>query len=165
MSITYKIANTGCGGFLAPPNHPTKDKCIEEYEGSELVGIYSIEHTDRTNCDSIFMLRCLELIDIWKESKLAINCEETEDWIHQVLGYFRGGYGNPNIPEPERWNVSNLEFDNRDPLINFADSAGVHCIRKFYPEYIPIKSDFDNAYWGERKENNHGICNHKTQRH
>lgn len=90
------------------------------------------------------------------------NSPEIIDWRQQVLGYFRSMYRNPNAAKGEEWNASTMIVDrDRDPLENADDHAGVHLIRRYYPDYVPTEEDFGGAYWGSKPE---GATAHEARR-
>lgn len=83
------------------------------------------------------------ILDEW--DRPSLDSPEIGDWIAQVLGYFRRCYRGP-----EGWNAADLTIDDRDPMTSIDTHAGVHLIRKFYPEYDPSPADFAGAYWGQK---------------
>ncbi|HWC39364.1 MAG TPA: hypothetical protein VG476_12580, partial [Acidimicrobiales bacterium] len=81
----------------------------------------------------------------------AIESDEVRDWIAQVLGYFRNCYRGDG-PEPQCWHAANLHIVRGDDLPPVDEHAGVHLIRKYYPEYTPTADDFKSAYWGVKPD-------------
>lgn len=82
---------------------------------------------------------------------------ETRGWIARCLGYFRNCYRSLD-PEDEKagteWHAGNLHIvRDGDHARSIDDHAGVHHVRKFYPEFVPTTADWDGACWGKRKEN------------
>jgi hypothetical protein len=67
------------------------------------------------------------------------------EWVLQVLGFFKGCYAGS-----QGWAVPVLVLDKRDPMEHIDKHAGVHFIRKFYPDYVPTLEDFRDAYWGQK---------------
>ena len=67
-----------------------------------------------------------------------------------MLGYFRGCFN--FHPENETgWHAGNLTIDSGvDPLENADFHAGVHLIRRYYPEFQPTREHFLQAYWGSK---------------
>ena len=86
----------------------------------------------------------------WECNKLALDSPEIQDWILQVLGYFRGCYN--LLPwEEAGWNVSALTISQLlDPMEYIGQHAGVHLIRRYYPEFAPTPEQFTSAYWGTK---------------
>ena len=154
MATTEKgrIVRGGMGGFLNPPTHPEHDWHVEtelrrrpeNRGGTSLRGAAESEWLDpATRAAARKMLRG------WVPP--PINSPEIADWIHQVLGYFRGMYRNDNAPRGQEWNAGTMHVDpDRDPLLNADAHAGVHLIREYYPDYMPSRADFGGAYWGTR---------------
>jgi hypothetical protein len=149
-----RIVNPGMGGFLNPPTHPEHDWHVEtdlrrrpeNRGGMSLTGA-----VESTWLDSSTRSEAKKLLKSWKPP--PINSPEIVDWRQQVLGYFRSMYRNPNAPKNEQWNASVMIADrDRDPIANADEHAGVHFIRKFYPDYVPTEEDFGGAYWGSRPE-------------
>jgi hypothetical protein len=140
------------GGFLSPPTHPEHHWHIEtdlrrrpvNRGGVSLSGAATSEWlAPETRAAARRKLR------EWKP--LPINDVQIVDWIHQVLGYFRDCYRNPNVPAATQWHVSDLVVDReRDPVENADDHMGVHVIREFYPQFVPTHEDCADSYWGQR---------------
>jgi hypothetical protein len=96
------------------------------------------------------------MLDEWAANKPALSDPAVQEWVLQVLGYFRGCYRNPDMSGVEQWNVSNLKIDSRDPMANVDDHAGVRTIRHYYPEFTPTAEHFAGAYWGTKPETSKG---------
>lgn len=132
----------GMGGFLCPPEHPEHSYSVRTKHGS-----YSLSCA--TTCewlDEDTRKNAHNLLSKWSDNRPPIDSPGVRDWIHNVLGYFRGCYKGDGA-EPECWHVSNLKFGGNSPIENH---AGVHLIREYYPEYVPTDGDFENAYWGTK---------------
>lgn len=148
-----RVVRNGQGHFLAPPEYPSHEYHVQtdlrrrpDDRGSmELT--YAVEEAPWLDPET--KREAKALIDKWKTSRPALNSQKVQDWIHQVLGYFKNGYRNPSAGA-QQWHASKLIFDERDPVQNADDHAGVHLIRKFYPEFAPTERDFARAYWGKR---------------
>jgi hypothetical protein len=145
-----KVVNRGAGGFLNPPTHPEHTKSIEtdlrrrpENRGSmSLSYAATCEHTDPAT-----RMRAKMALKAWVRPD--INSQEVQEWIHQVLGYFSTMYQKLE----GSWNCDNLYSDkDLDPVLNANRHAGVHCIRKYYPEFVPTTEHFAKAYWGTKPE-------------
>ena len=151
-----KIVAGGAGGFLNPPTHPEHNFHMEtdlrrRPENRGFMSLSSAKDCEYLNRESRQAAR--KLLSSWVRPD--IESEEVKNWIYQVLGYFRGCYqGNPELGEAS-WDVSNLRM-NLPPEerveMRIDQSAGVHFIRKFYPEYEPTEEDFQRAYWGTKPE-------------
>lgn len=149
------LTNQGMGGFLNPPTHPEHEWSIievngrknpENLEAQSLSGVIG----EGSIWDGFTRGAAKAKLKNWQP--LPIDDPAVQDWIQQVLGYFRGCYANPELPEPGRWNASTLLISSeRDPL-EWADlHAGVRLIRKYYPEFQPTREQFAEAYWGMKK--------------
>lgn len=148
-----RIVSSGQGGFLDPPEYPTHTHHVQtdlrrrpENRGSMSLA-YAAEDAPWLDPDTKRQAKAL--LDKWKSNRPALDSQKVQDWIHQVLGYFKNAYAK-TFEGPQRWNVSNLVYDDRDPVVNADLHAGVHLIRKYYPEFVPTQQDFARAYWGTR---------------
>lgn len=151
-----RIAKNGQGGFLDPPDYPSHSYHVEtdlrrrpQNRGAMSL-TYAVEDAPWLDPDT--KREAKALLDKWKTNRPPIDSPKVQDWIHQVLGYFKNSYGRsrPGTPERERWHVQNLSFEDIDPVLNADLHAGVHLIRRFYPEFTPTREDFERAYWGKR---------------
>jgi hypothetical protein len=90
------------------------------------------------------------ILATWERKKPALDSPEVQDWIHQVLSYFRGCFCRGDGSKPEDWHADVVRIDSAaDPLDNAECHAGVHLIRKYYPEFQPTREHFARAYWGK----------------
>ena len=141
-----KIVHSGCGGFLNPPTHPEHNKSVESTRRDQFI----ICLTTASTCDWIkdnVRIAAKELLDSWIAPD--IDSEEIQDWIHQVLGYFRNCYS----PDGVDRNVSNCKITNGNPFeIGIMRHLGVLHILKYYPEYEPKGTDFLMSYWGSKEK-------------
>lgn len=141
-----KIVNTGMGGFLNPPTHPQHSYSVHSTYGNT----FSMSLTSATNSDWLepsVKARAKRILNLWKP--LPIEDVQIQDWIQNVLGYFAGCYQGEN----GSWNADDLKIDKLiDPLTQADKHVGVNYIRKYYPDYTPVQSDFTNAYWGSKQE-------------
>lgn len=148
-----RVVRNGQGNFLDPPEYPSHEYHVQTdlRRRPENRGSMSLTHAveEAPWLDPDTKRKAKELLDKWKTSRPALNSQRVQDWIHQVLGYFKNSYRNPSAGS-QQWNVSKLIFDERDPVHNADDHAGVHRIRKFYPDFSPTEQDFAGAYWGKR---------------
>lgn len=151
-----RIVNQGMGGFLNPPGHPEHTRSVEFdlRRKPENRGSMSLSHALECDwLDGLTKAQARRLLEVWSLQKRPLSDSTVQDWIQQVLGYFRGCYAGQNAKGEQSWNVSDLRIDqNVDPLLNADIHAGVHLIRKYYPEYSPKAEDFKQAYWGTKPE-------------
>jgi hypothetical protein len=138
----YNLINSGIGGFLCPPEHPSHNWHI----GNSRDGISLESAIENNYAGDYWQLRAKEMIAEWQDNKLPLRDERVQDWIHQVLGYFGHSYRRPDVREPQCWHVDQLtnagEMD---------DHAGVHLIRQYYPSFKTTQEHFAKAYWGKKK--------------
>jgi hypothetical protein len=81
-------------------------------------------------------------LDSW--NKLPLEAPEIQDWILQILGYFKGCYYFGS--ESDGLTVN----EKQDPMQAIDSHAGVHLIRQYYPDFQPTSEHFTNAYWGQK---------------
>lgn len=148
MKDQGSIVHEGMGGFLCPPTHPEHNQSVCSRVGDR----FSMCLSSAVDCDWLdegTRNKAKEILDAWRKPPIADS--DVQDWILQVLGYFRGCY--KGLDGPEEWSVSNLKMDRSvDPVLNADQHAGVHLIRKYYPEFIPTDLHFKAAYWGMKPE-------------
>jgi hypothetical protein len=144
------VKGNGMGGFLCPPTHPMYTQHVETdlKRRKENRGGTSLEYAVKDDTlDDETRAKAKAILDSWKAP--PIDSEEIREWVLQVLGYFKGCY-NLDLSE-DGWSNDNLTIDmNLNPLEYIDNHAGVHLIRKYYPDFIPTRDDFDNAYWGTK---------------
>jgi hypothetical protein len=147
-----RIVSGGAGGFLNPPTHPEHHFHVmtDLRRRPENRGSMSLESAAGSDwIDPATRAEARKMLRDWVPPPLSSAA--ISDWAHQVLGYFRSMYRNDNAPRGQEWNASAMHVDpDRDPLLNADAHAGVHFIRKFYPDYMPSRADFAGAYWGTR---------------
>lgn len=146
-----KIINEGAGGFLNPPTHPEHTRGVTSVYGHtfymSLSAAAESDWLDDDECRS----RCRTILKNWKP--LPIDHSDVQDWISQVLGYFKDCYVGQDKQGNLSWNASDLRiWRDADPILNADIHAGIHLIRQYYPEFNPTKEHFDKAYWGSKKE-------------
>lgn len=145
----------GMGGFLNPPTHPEHTQSVEldlrrrpwnrggmslSYAAGEGSGVHPATRS-----------AAQRILGDWK--KPPLESPEVQDWIASVLGYFGGCYSGNDESGKQSWDTSHLRIDQTaDPVMNADLHAGVHLIRKYYPEYTPTAEDFKRAYWGKKPE-------------
>jgi len=83
----------------------------------------------------------------WKP--LPLSDPETQAWIAQVLGYFKGMYRNPDMSGTRQWSASDMLVRDWNPMEHLSDHAGVRFIRTYYPSFSPTPADFERAKWGK----------------
>lgn len=144
-----KIDRTsGMGGFLNPPTHPEHTISVRSsYGNTFFMSLSSAAEAEWLDPSTRGTAR--GILKAWKP--LPIESPEVQDWIRQVLGYFRNCYRGDGS-EPECWNASNLVTDRTDLRFDVDRHAGVHLIRKYYPEYVPLSVQFRESYWGKKPE-------------
>lgn len=145
------VSSRGCGCFLDPPTFPTHFREVEtdrdrrpEDRGSASIS-YAAKHPDLFSPG--VGVECAAMLQRWHDTKPPIDDPDTQDWILQVLGYFRSCY----IPDSGSRNVSDLLIlKDADPLAMADRHAGVALIRELYPDFTPTAAHFTGAYWGTR---------------
>jgi len=149
MKEKGRIVNGGMGGFLCPPSHPTYSQHVEtdlnrrpEYHG----GMSLETAIDCDWLDNATRAVARTILNSWKRP--ALESPEVQEWILQVLGYFKGCYCRGDGAEPEDWHAANLAINPENRTVD--EHAGVHLIRKYYPEFTPSEEHFQQAYWGSK---------------
>ncbi|HEY5657143.1 MAG TPA: hypothetical protein VIY27_05095 [Myxococcota bacterium] len=154
--VSARVTYRGMGGFLNPPTHPEHHLHVETDLRRRPENRGGMSLSAAAECDYIDpRARAEAQRRLAKWEPLPIDDPAIVDWVHQVLGYFRGMYQGLRGPVPPgtEWHVENLFSDpERDPVQSADSHAGVHYIRKFYPEYMPTAEDFAGAYWGTKPE-------------
>jgi hypothetical protein len=133
-----RIVSGGMGGFLNPPGHPEHTHHVQTdlRRRPENRGGTSLEAAAKASwLDPATRHAAKRMLDAWKESRPA---NPPKAWVKEVLAYFKGSYKKPG----GGWNVSDLTFDDRDSIRHQREHAGIHFIRKFYPDYMPLPEDF-----------------------
>jgi hypothetical protein len=131
----------GSGGFLDPPTHPHHTKSVRSsYGDTYTLSLESAAQAEWLN--SATKAQAKGILSRWQP--LPLEDERTQAWILQVLGYFKNCYKGDG-PEPECWHAGNLKIDNYG---SDDDHAGVHLIRKYYPEFVPTQEHWNNAKYG-----------------
>jgi hypothetical protein len=146
-----KIINTGVGGFLCPPGHPMLTKSVQtDLRRPENRSCLSLEYAAESPVlDDATRAAARTVLAAWQ--KPALDAPEVQEWILQVLGYFKGCFNLSG--EESGWEASKLTIDwAADPLLNADCHAGVHLIRKYYPVFRPTADHFANAYWGTKPQ-------------
>lgn len=149
-----RIIHPGMGGFLNPPTHPEHDWHVEtdlRRRPENRGGMSLTAAAEATWLDSSTRAEAKKLLKSWRPP--PPNSPEIIDWRQQMLGYFKTMYRNDNAPSGHEWDASTMYIDpERDPILNADAHAGVHYIRKFYPDYVPTETDFEGAYWGTKPD-------------
>lgn len=125
----YRLGRKGQGGFLNPPGHPEHDWSVELGSGRGRDpygrGSMSLTHAlKQSDVDDETKKRIQDLLDRWEKSKPSLSDPKIQDWVRQVMGYFKGGY----------------------------EDKGVEFIKKYYPEFELTPEITAQAYWGTKKE-------------
>lgn len=140
------LAREGMGGFLCPPTHPMHNWHVqfdlrrrpENRGGMALDTAADCEYlSDETR------VAARRKLESWERP--ALESDEVQAWVRQVLGYFAGCY----LPSDRSRKVSDLVIDkNRNPMEHINSHRGVDLIREYYPEFVPTPEHFSNARWG-----------------
>ena len=145
-----RIASGGMGGFLNPPTHPEHMNHVETdlQRRPENRGIMSLTAAaEATWLDPTIRGAARRILQSWQAP--ALETEEIQAWVRQVLGYFRGCYRGPQ-DGPECWHAGNLRIDSASDPMECADlHAGVHFIRQYYPDFVPTAQHFAESRWGQ----------------
>lgn len=143
------VTTRGMGGFLCPPGHPMHTAHVETDRRPEDRGCCCLETALKESWISEETKEEVRaLMAQYEASKPGLDTPEVKAWVLQVMGYFRGCYRGRG-PEPECWNAGNLMITRLVKPGEADDShAGVHLIRRYYPEFKPTLEDFANAKWG-----------------
>jgi hypothetical protein len=141
------VVGGGMGGFLCPPTHPEHSQSVK-FPGGSCALSSVIDSPDEWHPATVAVVRTV--LSSWKRP--PIDSPEVQDWIRQVLGYFRNCYKGDG-PEPECWHADKLRILKKgDDARPNEEHAGVHLIRKYYPEYQINAYDFGCAYWGTKPQ-------------
>ena len=136
-----RIIQSGMGGFLNPPGHPEHTTSVETDLRWRPENRGRMSLTAASKCgyiDPAIRAKATRLLTAYVPPDIA--SDEGRTWARSVLGYFRGCYRNPQKAGEDQWHAAHVDVDsNRDPLANADDHAGVHWIRKWYPEFRPTK--------------------------
>lgn len=147
------LVHHGAGGFLKPPTHPEHEWSIEtdQRRRTENRGFMSLSYAATCDyTDAATRARAKRKLAEWQAP--PIDSPEVQEWILQVLGYFRNCYRGEGA-ESECWNAGNLRIAKPgDPLRSVDESAGVHFVRAFYPGFTPTEQQQNDAYWGTKPE-------------
>jgi len=151
-----KIVNSGMGGFLNPPTHPEHRLSVQ----SKKKNSFSMSLSAAIDCrylDDATKQEAKDILDNWK--KLPLNDITVQDWIHHVLGYFKNCFSPDGVDRNANNCLIWIEKDAKNYGSkwcnferNYNNHLGVMLIRKYYPEYEINENDFENAYWGKRKD-------------
>lgn len=143
------IKQGSAGSFLEPPTHPSHHYEVtgHGYFASIMAAAKDPEVDIYTRTQAKTILRK------WRAP--AITNKEVQDWIYQVLGYFKHCYKSldPSLDEEETWYASNVRIDTElDPVVNQNQHVGVHFIKKYYPKFVLTHTIAAQAYWGTKHE-------------
>ena len=144
-----KIVNEGAGDSLNPPTHPEHNQSVHSVYGDTF--IMSLSHAAESkwlNDETRF--QASNILTKWKEPEL--ESPSVQDWVFQVMGYFRGCYQGKDKNGAGSWNAGNLLISKElDAIQNQDIHAGVNLIRKYYPNFKLEQRHVDAAYWGSKK--------------
>jgi hypothetical protein len=141
---TGRIVNRGMGGFLNPPGHPERSFSVETDLQGRPENRGGLSLSSAIECEWLSLETRSAAARVLKEwSRPWIGAEDVQAWILQVLGYFKNCYQSPS----GSWNASDLFIGDGDGHED--QHAGVHLIRKYYPEFVPTTAQFLAARWGK----------------
>ena len=147
-----QIVMQGMGGFLNPPTHPEHTQSVQFDLRRKPENRGSASLSAAVDCewlDNATRAAARTVLNSWKRP--AIESAEIQNWIRQVLGYFKGCYRKPGNTADNAWNVDQLDTQGvYRAMDRIDDHAGVHLIRKYYPEFVPTPEHFSEAYWGTK---------------
>ncbi len=138
------IAQGGMGGFLNPPHHPEHTMHVQtnlrrKPENRDCMSLSQASYDNSLTIETRKLAK--SILENWEATKLPLEDSEIQEWILQVLGYFKSRYYRPYS--------SVLMINARlNPLANSHIHRGVAHIREFYPQYVPTMAHFEEAYWG-----------------
>jgi len=144
------FAPEGMGGFLCPPSHPEHTTSVQSIPRGNS---WSMSLSAAVECEWLDPAQRAEAkrrLDEWQAMRPALDTPEVQEWVLQVLGYFRSCWRGEG-PEPECWHCTNLRIlkpGEHTPHVD--EHAGMHLIRRYYPEFNPTREHFESAYWGEK---------------
>lgn len=133
-----RIANEGMGGFLDPPEYPSHNFSLVWPNGSCSLD-HALKHGKGVFPDTV-LAEAENLVKLWKNG--AYGKVPNETWVLRILGYFKDCYRDP--ADPGGFVVRKIE-----PMENLDEHCGIRFIRKFYPDFVPTKEQFENAGWGK----------------
>lgn len=151
------IHGEGMGGFLCPPGHPMHDYRVEtdlrrKPENRSMMSLQAA--VDCEWLDDAARGDARTILAAWEANKKPLDSPAVQEWILQVLGYFRDCYCRSDGSREDDWHTDNLVIPGQRGQSNkplpVERHAGVHCIRRYYPEYKPTAAHFAGAYWGKK---------------
>ncbi len=139
-----RVVAGSMGSAFLPPSHPGNRFEIETdlQRRKENRGSMSLEYAaELGNSDA------LRLIAEWEANKPALSTRENRLWVKQVQAHFRNCYRGED--SKREWDAGSMHIHGDGRYGSavckvshvFEDWAGVHFIRKYYPEYRPIGPD------------------------
>jgi hypothetical protein len=148
-----KIVREGMGGFLNPPGHPEHFYSVQTDLRRRPENRGSMSLSAAAECewlDDFTRQQAKNKLESWEAKPLTDP--EVKEWVYQVLGYFKRCYRNPDHSEPQCWYADKVVITDhpRDRGLGINDHAGVHLIRRYYPDYEPCEEDFYQAHWGKK---------------
>lgn len=143
-----KLVASGQGGFLNPPTHPEHSWSIRSIHGQT----FFMSLTGAVEADWLAdETRAIAYRKLATWVRPALASDEVRAWIKDVLAYFRHCYRGIQHDETA-WHASNVQVNAKaDELANAEIHAGVHYVRKYYPEFVPVADDFTGT-WGKRND-------------
>ena len=145
-----RIVSGGMGCFLNPPGHPEHSYHVEtyadwwHYQRSEPDGLMSLTTALLSEYISGGMQRRIDrILTGWEASKPALDAPECREWIRRVMRHFATCYRGDESLGQMAWYAGNVRIRHDwDPMVHTDEHCGVHLIRKYYPEYMPVWQDF-----------------------
>jgi hypothetical protein len=150
-----RIVSGSTGSFLTPPGHPDQRYSIEtdlrrKPENRSSMSLSSALEPN-SYLDAVTKAKAAGIMRDYKKNQPPLDHPATQEWIRSTLGYFKGMYHDPNLPEGERAKVSNLRsVPEADPMENANFHAGVHFVRRYYPDYQPQPEHFEPGGYGQK---------------
>lgn len=142
MSKTkFRIAHSGMGGFLNPPNDLEHNYSVveENIRGTELGSMSLRSALEDENVPDFIKIKIQQMLD---ENEL----EFTEEWEHSCYNYFRHCYSQNGINR----NANDCVTDSTNTMSPYYHLAYLH-IKSFFPDYEPneilIENHGDKGDW------------------
>ena len=138
IKVLDKVVSGSMGSFLCPPTHPTHFYHVETDRNRRKCnrGGVSLESAkDYGWIHESARLEARKLLANWQRP--AIDSEEIEEWIVEVLRYFKHCYLNS-------WQIVSGNRDVKDLIINSEldpykyknIQAGTAFIQRYYPDFV-----------------------------
>ena len=133
-----KVVSGSMGNFLCPPTYPTHFFHVETDRNrrKENRGGVSLESAkDYSWIHESARVEAYKLLRDWQRP--AIDSEEIEDWIVEVLRYFKNCYLSSKQVASGKRNVSDLICNSEFNPYAYKDiQAGTAFIQRYYPDFV-----------------------------